>query len=251
MSNHYKHENFSRYLGLIPPSSIFVEIGGDRGEGSTRYLSDLARHHGTDFYSVDIDDLSPGARLRQRWQQFYQNCRDPSWPFHSDSIHQLPEALQQECIHEHAWLDCQRDLESYWADCVPNTTFVTATGSVWSQHYDNDPALPISLLYLDNHDYVWNLEFMPDWLKSKMLTPADIQQHNTDCQIEHLAQLMNLYPWLTADCLVGLDDTYQQEDGCWLGKSGPGVVFLLSKGWQIRYYDKPFVILQNQLVSAC
>jgi len=250
--NHYlKHENFGRYISNIDPASIFVEIGGDRGEGSTQYLADLARRRGTQLYSVDLEDLSPDARLRQRWQQFYQNTRDPSWPAHTDSIDQLPVHLQEECIDQHGWIECQNELESQWAACRSNTTFVTAAGSVWSQHYGDGPARPISLLYLDNHDYIWNVDFMPDWLKQQIRTADDIKQNNSQCQIEHLAQLINLYPWFTADCLVGLDDTYQQEDGCWLGKSGAGVVFLLSQGWQILLYDRPFVIMQNRLVSAC
>lgn len=34
---------------------IIVEIGSERGEGSTKYLSDIAEQKGIDFYSIDVD----------------------------------------------------------------------------------------------------------------------------------------------------------------------------------------------------
>ena len=36
-----------KYLPKIDPGSVFVEIGSDRGEGSTAYLAQLAKEHQT------------------------------------------------------------------------------------------------------------------------------------------------------------------------------------------------------------
>ena len=47
----------------VNTGGVFVEIGSDRGEGSTRYLANLAKTHGTRLISVDISDHA--QRLHQ------------------------------------------------------------------------------------------------------------------------------------------------------------------------------------------
>jgi hypothetical protein len=46
-----------RYLSLYDPapSSVIVEIGSERGEGSTRFLADYAARHRLMFHTADID----------------------------------------------------------------------------------------------------------------------------------------------------------------------------------------------------
>jgi hypothetical protein len=39
-------------------NGVFVEIGSDRGEGSTQYLANLAKIHGTRLISVDISNYA-------------------------------------------------------------------------------------------------------------------------------------------------------------------------------------------------
>jgi len=61
-----------RYLALYEPDpGCLVEVGSERGEGSTEWLDRYARAHGLRFYTADIDpetyakarDITPGARL--------------------------------------------------------------------------------------------------------------------------------------------------------------------------------------------
>lgn len=52
MSTHYK--KVEDYLDRID-LGCWIEVGVDRGEGSTRFLSDLAAVRGVDFYGVDMD----------------------------------------------------------------------------------------------------------------------------------------------------------------------------------------------------
>jgi hypothetical protein len=63
-----------RYLALYEPSpGCLVEIGSERGEGSTAWLADYATRTGLRFYTVDIDPkvyatakrITNGARLGQ------------------------------------------------------------------------------------------------------------------------------------------------------------------------------------------
>jgi hypothetical protein len=58
------------------------------------------------------------------------------------------------------------------------------------------------------------------------------EMNNNNCQIEHMSQLLYLYPHLTSDATVVFDDTYRINE-CWVGKCGPGVIYLQAQGWKI------------------
>jgi len=53
--------NLAKNLQQIEPDSIFVEIGSNRGEGSTKFLADLAQKHGTVLHTVDLDKEKANA----------------------------------------------------------------------------------------------------------------------------------------------------------------------------------------------
>jgi hypothetical protein len=48
-----------------PVQGVFVEIGSDRGQGSTKILADLAQQFGSKLITVDISD-----RAKQQWATF-------------------------------------------------------------------------------------------------------------------------------------------------------------------------------------
>ena len=54
------HRNLEPYLENIKFNSddIIVEIGSDRGEGSTAWFDNLAGNFGTKLYSVDVIDAA-------------------------------------------------------------------------------------------------------------------------------------------------------------------------------------------------
>ncbi|CAB4133459.1 hypothetical protein UFOVP257_203 [uncultured Caudovirales phage] len=101
-----------------------------------------------------------------------------------------------------------------------NIIWHTAIGSEWAKNVYPTIGKKISVLFLDNYDYIWDAD-----TKEK-------QNSNTSCQLEHFTQLYHLYPWLTEDCTIVLDDTFMYN-GCWVGKSGASVIFLLSQGFEI------------------
>lgn len=244
----HKHENFSRYLKCVQPGSVFVEIGGERGEGSTAHLCNLAKSFSVRLISVDLKSLLAKKQdlLLDIWSTFYRNVRDPEWPEKVADLQDLPTSIQKECLEVHRWLDCKNAaLDNFgFSD---NLIDITQSGSSWSANYGENHNDPISLLYLDNFDYIWNEKNPQEFIKKQIIQYWDdfkIEMNNENCQIEHLTQLINLYPFLTKDCLVGLDDTYKLN-GCWVGKSGPGVVFLLSQGWEIIFKDDTFVMMRR------
>jgi hypothetical protein len=54
--------------------------------------------------------------------------------------------------------------------------------------------------------------------------------------------MLNLYPYLTDDGIIVVDDTYQINQ-CWVGKCGPVVVFLLANNYEILEANDHGVIL--------
>ena len=165
---------------------VFVEIGSDRGEGSTEYLDRLAGQYHTKLYSVDI----------------------------------LPKS--------------QSKLSS---TCV-NTEFVVARGSDWSREFGSS-ATDIAVLYLDNFDYVWDITEVRPAIRQQQHLYADlgIEMTNQNCQVEHLAQMINLAGCMHPDGVIVFDDTYCVND-CWIGKCGPAVVYMKTRGWRVVWdYD--------------
>jgi len=172
------YQRLEQYV-LPQVQGVFVEIGSDRGEGSTHALDQLAGSRGTRLVTVDI------------------------------------------------LTNAQRNLAAE----LSNTDFVIASGSEWARQY-NGP--PISCLYLDNFDYIWDINENHKPTQIQMAEYADRGETmtNQNCQIEHMAQMIALYPHLATDAVVMFDDTYQIND-CWIGKCGPAVVFLQAQGWSI------------------
>lgn len=162
-------------------TGLFVEIGSDRGDGSTVWLDALAADHGTKLITVDISNSA----------------------------------------------QCQ--LESR----LSNTEFVVDRGSKWAQEFYST-GQGISVLYLDNFDYIWDINNVRPAIQMQMAEYAarGITMTNQACQIEHLKQLVALEPCLTTNAVVAVDDTYCYND-CWIGKCGPAVVYLLAKDWEI------------------
>jgi hypothetical protein len=62
MGTYYR--NVENFIHQIDPG-VWIEIGVDRGEGSTKFFADLAKDHATKFYAVDYDqDQIDGLKQR-------------------------------------------------------------------------------------------------------------------------------------------------------------------------------------------
>lgn len=131
-------------------------------------------------------------------------------------------------------VDIVADSQQRLSQQLTNTEFVIDVGSAWALSYSGPG---ISCLYLDNFDYIWDINSDPI---SHVPTRQQMQQYaergqvmtNQNCQAEHMKQMLALYPYLSPNAVVMFDDTYKIND-CWIGKCGPAVVFLLAQGWQI------------------
>jgi hypothetical protein len=247
----HKHQLFEQYLGVVDPDSIFVEIGSENGEGSTATLAGLAKQHQVKFITVDAEfkPIRSSQVLAQKWQEFYHTVRADSWP-DADSIQDLPLEAQHECINVWNWNESiEGEYGAYGKYLFGDLDFdfYQEIGSAWASTYSEKIAKPISLLYLDNFDYIWDVTDIPDWIHLQIKEykkQFNVVMNNRNCQIEHFKQILSLESWLAPGALVGMDDTYLFND-CWIGKSGPGVIYLLSLGYTLEHYSGKFVILRK------
>lgn len=109
-------------------------------------------------------------------------------------------------------------------------------GSDWCR--DQLPKLnkKISCVYLDNFDYIWDINLIPS--KDHIIQSKFYQEEvgmpmtNQNCQVEHMKQMIALFPYLAEDAVVVFDDTHTLND-CWVGKCGANVIWLLAQGFEI------------------
>lgn len=122
-----------------------------------------------------------------------------------------------------------------------------AAGSQWCKTVLPNLNKKISLLYLDNFDYEWDIYEHNDWIlqqKQQYRDSFDMEMNNNNCQIEHATQMLLCLPYMSPQSVIVFDDTYQYND-CWIGKNGPAVVWLQAMGWQLKLYKDYGVILSN------
>jgi hypothetical protein len=118
---------------------------------------------------------------------------------------------------------------------MQNIVWHQATGSDWAKNVFPTFEKKISLLYLDNFDYNWNISRPNDNIelqKTQYREEFGIEMTNQNCQLEHFKQMLSLYPYMADYSIIICDDTYTLND-CWIGKCGPIVVYLLANGYQI------------------
>ena len=179
-------------------NGVFVEIGSDRGEGSTQWLDALAADHGKKLITVDVN-----VKAKSRWETKFVN-----------------------------------------------TEFVIQSGTDWAKSFAQSYT-DIDALYLDNFDYIWDINDVRPAIQLQMAEYAErgIAMTNQACQIEHLSQLMALYHCLTPKAVVAFDDTYCYND-CWIGKCGPAVVYLQAHGWSVVHQTLDCGVIMKRLDTA-
>jgi hypothetical protein len=132
-------------------------------------------------------------------------------------------------------VDVLREAQDRLQHKLDNVEFVIESGSKWANEYAKLD-IKIAVLYLDNFDYLYdtNDATTDPKIKKQIASYADrgIEMNNVNCQIEHMKQLVSLLPTFTPDTLIIFDDTYQMN-GCWVGKCGPCVVYLLCLGYEV------------------
>ena len=195
MGTYYKQ--VEQYLDRID-NGAWVEIGVDRGEGSTKFFADLAEKRSIKFYGVDADpvqiaransimstaDALPAhvSLIAAKGEDFLQ-----SW-----SATKSDEKISLAYLDNFDW--------DYWLG-IPEEPFVPGQ----KQHYR-------------------------DTMKVEML--------NINSQLTHLIQAVHILPLMSNNSIIVCDDTwYHPNEGIFIGKCSAVVPLLLVNGYQILHHS--------------
>lgn len=205
-------------IELRPQRDIVLEIGSERGEGSTRFFSDYALAHGVLFITVDVNP------------DVIQNAIDY-------------EIGQPRIIGRSAVAVVARGEDFL-------TTFAEDLGVQDQQGIARVPNIKIA--YLDNFDWWWGEPITPyaDHVTfgEELYEPFGLELSNDASQAAHLAQAQLVHEYNDAGSLIIFDDTWGVDQldrvGYWDGKGGTAVPWLLDTGCYetLEYEHGPGVV---------
>ena len=204
MGTYYKQ--VEQYIDQIDLGA-WIEIGVDRGEGSTKFFADLAKEKATKFYGVDADEnqiararavlSAQGQMVLGTDGQFYLAAG--TLPAHIELTHSFGETFLQ-----------------------------------------NFAPQPVSMVYLDNFDWDY-------WVggQEESFVPAQKQHYrdymgtemtNINSQQAHLAQAMLLMPMMANNSIIVCDDTwYHPNEGVFIGKCSAVIPYLMLNGFELLH----------------
>jgi hypothetical protein len=173
---------------------IWIEIGVERGEGSSRWFAEHAKAKATKFYAVDADQ----NQIQSLTQLFEESGGKPAntelrHAKGEDFLGQLAEEISDEKVSL-VYLD-NFDWD-YWLTIEPEP-------------------------------------FVAD-VKKNYTENLGVEMTNMNSQLAHLAQAMWLVHIMSDHCVIICDDTwYHPQEGVFVGKCGAAVPYLLLNGFKI------------------
>lgn len=208
MGTYYK--NVEKFLSKIDTNN-WLEIGVDRGEGSTRWFADLAGQRGVKFFGVDAD---------------------------AEQIQRATESMK---IGGQAIIGTDGSISRVQQDMPAHVQFFHARG----EEFLDLPEIreqKFALAYLDNFDWDYWLgceeeAFVPA-CKQHYREVFGIEMTNINSQLTHLLQAVKLVPMMTANSIIVCDDTwYHPQEGIFIGKCSAAIPYLLLHGYRVLHGD--------------
>jgi hypothetical protein len=119
---------------------------------------------------------------------------------------------------------------------------VLSDGAEFLRRFDR----PISILYLDNFDVVYNDKHRESLMRRVGSAYDERQEVITNARSAevHLEQVKAALPLLTSSAFIGFDDTMIKE-GKWWGKGASSVPYLLDLGYKIVAHNENGLIMKK------
>ena len=189
--------NVEQFLDRID-NGDWIEIGVDRGEGSTPWLAERARNKNADFFAVDVDP----KQIRTTRQRFIdQGQMSPKIFF----VEARGEEFIKDYTHDHP----DRRVSLAYLD-----------------NFDWD-------YWLGGQEEA----FVPA-VKQQYKDLMGVEMINLNSQITHMLQAMLLVPIMSENSIFICDDTwYDPRDGVFVGKCSSAIPFLLMSGYQMLHTE--------------
>jgi hypothetical protein len=205
MGTYYK--NVEPWLEKIDHGA-WVELGVDRGEGSTQWFSDKAKTQADGFFGVDMDP---------------------------EQIERATQSLRSKT----ATLGANGQMEVVFGDLSDHIKLVNAKGEDFLTEFaTTSPDKKISLAYLDNFDWDYWLgreeEAFVAGVKQNYQDKMGVEMNNINSQLTHLLQAYRLIPLMTENSVIICDDTWAMpEEGIFSGKCSAAIPFIMLHGYKI------------------
>lgn len=193
MGTYYK--KIEDYIDRID-NGCWIEVGVDRGEGSTKFFSDLTAARGVDFYGIDMD---PDQIARAK-----------------DSLSvdgQLP---------KHVTLACDRG-ENYIQQLTADKPDLKAS-LVYLDNFDWD-------YWLGGQE-----EPFVAGVKQNYRDKMGVEMTNVQSQVTHLLQAIYLMHMMSDNSIIVCDDTwYHLNEGVFIGKCSAVIPYLFLNGYSLLH----------------
>jgi hypothetical protein len=209
MGTYYK--NVEPWLEKID-SGAWVELGVDRGEGSTQWFANKAKTQADGFFGVDMDP---------------------------EQIVRADQGLRTKT----ASLGANGQMEVVVGDLPDYINLVNAKGEDFLDSFATKyPDKKISLAYLDNFDWDYWLgreeETFVAGVKQNYQDKMGVEMNNINSQLTHLLQACRLMPLMTDNSIIVCDDTWAMpEEGIFSGKCSAAIPYIMLHGYKIIHRD--------------
>lgn len=209
MGTYYK--NVEPWIEKID-SGVWVELGVDRGEGSTQWFSGQAKKRNSEFHGVDMDP------------------------------DQIQKARQNLCSKT-ATIDAAGNTAMHYGDLPSHINLTTDRGEDFLlKFYQANPNKKVSLAYLDNFDWDYWLgrqeEAFVAGVKQNYINKMGVDMTNINSQLTHLLQAIRLIPMMSENSVIICDDTWgMAEEGIFSGKCSAAIPFLMLHGYKLLHYE--------------
>jgi hypothetical protein len=208
------YKNVEPWLDKIDQGA-WVELGVDRGEGSTKWFSEHAKTKATRFYGVDMD---PDQIERAKNNFMYKKY----------AVLGLDGQLHMTQVPDHEGFANHIEL-------------VAAKGEDFLKTlHEQNPSTKISLMYLDNFDWDYWLgrqeESFVAGVKKRYLDMMNTEMTNLNSQLTHLYQAMVAMPMMAPNSVIICDDTWAlPEEGIFSGKCSAVIPYIMLNGYRILH----------------
>jgi hypothetical protein len=205
MGTYYK--NVEPWLEKIDHGA-WVELGVDRGEGSTQWFANKAKTQADGFFGVDMDPVQ---------------------------IEKANHSLKSKT----ATLGANGQMEVVVGDLSDHIKLINAKGEDFLTEFaTTSPDKKISLAYLDNFDWDYWLgreeEAFVVGVKQNYQDKMGVEMNNINSQLTHLLQAYRLIPLMTKNSVIICDDTWAMpEEGIFSGKCSAAIPFIMLHGYKI------------------
>lgn len=207
MGTYYK--NVEPWIEKID-TGTWIELGVDRGEGSTRWFIDQAQTKGCEFYGVDMDP---------------------------DQIKRADANLRSKT----AVISPSGETTIISGDLPDHVNLVCARGEDFlTQYHRDNPNKKVSLAYLDNFDWDYWLgqqeEAFVAGVKQNYRDKMNVEMNNINSQLTHLFQAIRLLPMMADNSVIICDDTWvMPNEGIFSGKCSAAIPYLMLHGYRLLH----------------